>query len=61
MNPIQNPQFDHDYVKFVYQQPDVRMVQPQAPPAKPFVIKPAEKSGKSKKENKKKEGRRSEE
>lgn len=54
MDPISNQVFSHDYIKFVYQDPDARFVKP--PPTKPFEIKGPEKSKKTKKDmDKKKE------
>jgi len=54
MNPISNPNqvFSHDAVKYVYQEPDVRMVNPPRLNVKPFKIEPPEKT---KDVNKKKE------
>lgn len=52
MDPISNQQFSHDYTKFVYQDPDVKIIHKE-PPRKPFEVKPTEKSKKSKKDNQK--------
>jgi len=54
MNPISNQPFSHDAIKYVYQDPDVRMVNQGPPPAKPFKIKTPEKSKKSRNDGKKK-------
>lgn len=58
MNPIPNPNqvFSHDAVKYVYQEPDMRMVNPPLFTVKPFNVKTPEKSKKTKKDvNKKKQ------
>ncbi len=57
MDPISNQVFSHDSVKYVFQDPDVRIVNQGPPPSKPFEIKAAEKSKKTKNEKKKKEGK----
>lgn len=49
-DPISNQVFSHDYMKYVYQDPDVRIIHSTAPPAKPFELNPPEKSKKSKKD-----------
>ena len=49
MDPISNQSFSHDYVKFVFQTPDARVVYRATPPPKPFEVKAPEKSEKSKK------------
>lgn len=48
MDPISQQMFSHDAPKFVYQDPDVRFVNP--PPVKPFELKGPEKSKKTKKD-----------
>ena len=54
MNPISDDLFSWDYVKYVYQDPNVRIIDHGPPPAKPFELKAPEKSKKSKKESKQK-------
>jgi hypothetical protein len=48
-----DPVTSHDYVKFVYQIPDVRDVYYAAVPKKPFKVEETKKSDKSKKDLKK--------
>ena len=50
MNPISNQLFSHDAVKYVFQDPDVRIVNHGPLPIKPFVLEPTEKSKKTKKD-----------
>ena len=52
MNPLSNPNqvFSHDAEKYIYQEPDMRMVNPALFTAKPFKVKPPEKSKKAKKD-----------
>lgn len=47
MNPIPNftnPVLSHDAVKYVYQEPDIRMVNPSRLNVKPFKVKSPEKT-----------------
>lgn len=55
MNPISNQSFSHDYIKFVYQNPDVRVIHYGLYPAKPFKVDAPEGSEKTKKDLKKKQ------
>ena len=57
MNPIAdpNPVFARDADKFVYQEPDTRMVNPSLLNVKPFKVKTSEEAPKTKEKNKKKE------
>jgi hypothetical protein len=48
-------QFYHDSIKYVYQDPDSRMVNPGPPAVKPFKIKAAEKTKKARNDIKKKQ------
>jgi hypothetical protein len=48
-DPISNQVFSHDYEKYVYQDPDVRIIH-QIAPAKPFELNPPEKPKKNKKD-----------
>lgn len=50
MNPISNQIFSDDFHKFVYQDPNVRIVDIIHPPLKPFIL---EKSNKTEKDMKK--------
>lgn len=52
MNPISdpNPVFSHDAIKYTYQKPDTRMMNPPAVNIKPFSLKAPEKSKKTKSE-----------
>lgn len=54
MNPISNPnnQFSHDSIKYVYQEPDMRMVNQTAFNVKPFKV--PEKKNKKESDKKKK-------
>lgn len=54
-----NPQFSHDYPKFVYQQEDVRLTHNYLA-IKPFKIDSPEKSAKSKEDKKKKDDKEKE-
>lgn len=56
MDPLSNRIFSHDYTKFVLQDPNVRIVEHVLPPAKPFEVKPAEKTKKDLKKKNQKEG-----
>lgn len=49
MDPISGQVFSHDYPKFVFQDPDVR-VNPAAHPPKPFDLNAPKKASKSKKD-----------
>ncbi|MBA2369408.1 MAG: hypothetical protein H0V82_10360 [Candidatus Protochlamydia sp.] len=49
-DPISNQVFSHDYVKYIYQEPDVRITHHTVMPAKPFELNPPEKSKKNKKD-----------
>lgn len=61
MDPISNQVFSHDYVKYVYQDPDGRIVnQGHPPPAKPFDLKGPEKSKKTKKDTDKEKQKKQE-
>lgn len=54
MNPIST--FDHDYIKFVYQDPDVKQgfYYNHVPPVQPFSLdKKSKKSGKTEKDKQK--------
>lgn len=53
MNPIYDDLFSFDYVKYVYQEPNVRVINHGPPPTKPFELKSPDKSKKSKKDMKK--------
>lgn len=50
MDPISNEMFSHDFQKFVLQDPNVRIINTNVDPPKPFDIKPPEKSSRSKKD-----------
>ena len=50
IDPTSNPIFSHDFQKFVFQEPNVRMVNMYHEQPKPFEINSPEKSKKSKKE-----------
>lgn len=53
MDPISNQIFSHDYLKYVLQDPNVRIVERVLPPStKPFEIKPSEKTKKDLKKKK---------
>ena len=52
MDPISNQVFSHDSVKYVYQDPDVRMINQGLPPSKPFDPKAVKKTKKDLKKNK---------
>ena len=54
-DPISNQMFSHDSVKYVFQDPDVRMISQAPPPPKPFNIKSMDKSKKTKNDKKKKQ------
>lgn len=58
MNPISNEMFSHDAVKYVYQDPNVRVVNYgiHPHPVKPFEVKAPEKSKKTKKNFDKRKG-----
>lgn len=48
-NPISNQVFSHDFPKFVYQTPDIQVINAQHTP-KPFSLQAPEKASKTKKE-----------
>ncbi len=50
MDPVSNQPFSHDYAKYVYQTPDVWVINHGLPPSKPFEVKAPEKSKKTKKD-----------
>ncbi len=60
LDPIGDQMFAHDYQKWVLQQPNVRIVNYELVPHKPFIIKPAKKSKKTKEDVKKEKDKKEE-